>query len=112
MGKPKWAILALQPLGFQNAKLNEIVTLKEKELEGYFGTDLVILNLGQVTRTSFELAPPSPNFLTTPAGGRLAHARFEVYQAHKDGASSVELGLKSGTIRFPSRYLTTRPLRQ
>ncbi|GBM66184.1 hypothetical protein AVEN_246404-1 [Araneus ventricosus] len=39
--------------------------------EGYFGTDLVILNLGQMTRTTPELAPPSPNFHATPAGGRL-----------------------------------------
>ncbi|GBN63813.1 hypothetical protein AVEN_190365-1 [Araneus ventricosus] len=39
--------------------------------EGYFGTDLVILNLGQMTRTTPELAPPSPNFHATPTGGRL-----------------------------------------
>ncbi|GBO37013.1 hypothetical protein AVEN_240801-1 [Araneus ventricosus] len=43
-----------------------------KQHEGYFGTDLVILNLGQMTRTTPGLAPPSPNFHATPAGGRLA----------------------------------------
>ncbi|GBM13671.1 hypothetical protein AVEN_148193-1 [Araneus ventricosus] len=37
----------------------------------YFGTDLVILNLGQMTRTTPELAPPSSNFHATPTGGRL-----------------------------------------
>ncbi|GBM09915.1 hypothetical protein AVEN_86803-1 [Araneus ventricosus] len=41
--------------------------------EGNFGKDLVILNRGQMTRTTPELAPPlSPNFHATPTGGRLA----------------------------------------
>ncbi|GBO15086.1 hypothetical protein AVEN_237407-1 [Araneus ventricosus] len=49
---------------------------------GDFGTDLVILNCGQMTRTTPDLAPPSPNFRTTPAGGRLApYVRFDVQQA-------------------------------
>ncbi|GBM64625.1 hypothetical protein AVEN_28226-1 [Araneus ventricosus] len=43
-----------------------------KQHEGYLGTDLVILNCGQMTRTTPELAPPSPNFRATPTGGRLA----------------------------------------
>ncbi|GBM66348.1 hypothetical protein AVEN_227814-1 [Araneus ventricosus] len=42
-----------------------------KQHEGYFRADLVILNLGQMTRTTPELAPPLPNFRTTPTGGRL-----------------------------------------
>ncbi|GBL97278.1 hypothetical protein AVEN_274625-1, partial [Araneus ventricosus] len=42
--------------------------------EGYFGTDLVILNRGQMTRTTPELAPPSQSFRATPTGGRLATA--------------------------------------
>ncbi|GBN57575.1 hypothetical protein AVEN_17322-1, partial [Araneus ventricosus] len=42
-----------------------------KQHEGYLGTDLVILNQGQMTRTTPELAPPSPNFRATPTGGRL-----------------------------------------
>ncbi|GBM32352.1 hypothetical protein AVEN_76061-1 [Araneus ventricosus] len=36
-----------------------------RNIEGYFGTDLVILNLGQMTTP--ELASPSPNFRTTSA---------------------------------------------
>ncbi|GBM17578.1 hypothetical protein AVEN_80881-1 [Araneus ventricosus] len=44
----------------------------EKQHEGYFGTDFVILNHSQMTRTTPELAPPSPNFHATPMGGRLA----------------------------------------
>ncbi|GBN07690.1 hypothetical protein AVEN_16648-1 [Araneus ventricosus] len=41
-------------------------------MRAIFGTDLVIFNQGQVTRTTPELAPPSPNFHTTLTGGRLA----------------------------------------
>ncbi|GFU98309.1 hypothetical protein TNCV_3005931 [Trichonephila clavipes] len=35
-------------------------------------TDHVILNHGQVTWTTPELAPPSPNYHTTPMGGRFS----------------------------------------
>ncbi|GFW74032.1 hypothetical protein TNCV_545561 [Trichonephila clavipes] len=47
---------------------------------GLLATDLVILNHGQVTRMTPELAPTSPNSHTTPAGGRLSPDRFNVYQ--------------------------------
>ncbi|GBN57176.1 hypothetical protein AVEN_158016-1 [Araneus ventricosus] len=40
--------------------------------EGYFGTDLVILNRGQMTETTPELAPRSPSFHATPTLGHLA----------------------------------------
>ncbi|GBM74414.1 hypothetical protein AVEN_203873-1 [Araneus ventricosus] len=43
-----------------------------KQHEGYLGMDLVILNSGQMTRTTPELPPLSPNFLTTPVRGRLS----------------------------------------
>ncbi|GFV05544.1 hypothetical protein TNCV_227551 [Trichonephila clavipes] len=36
---------------------------------------LVLLNQGQVTRTTPQLAPPSPNFHTTPTGGGLSSRR-------------------------------------
>ncbi|GFW73004.1 hypothetical protein TNCV_831251 [Trichonephila clavipes] len=39
---------------------------------GFWATDLAILNLGQVTRTTPELAAPSPNYRTNPTGGRLS----------------------------------------
>ncbi|GFU37266.1 hypothetical protein TNCV_4272631 [Trichonephila clavipes] len=35
-------------------------------------TDHVILNHGQVTWTTHELASPSPNYHTTPTGGRFS----------------------------------------
>ncbi|GFW34457.1 hypothetical protein TNCV_500751 [Trichonephila clavipes] len=38
--------------------------------------DLVILNHGQVTRTTPKIAPLSPHFHTTPVGGRLRFYRF------------------------------------
>ncbi|GBL87374.1 hypothetical protein AVEN_118327-1 [Araneus ventricosus] len=34
-----------------------------------------------MTRVTPELALPSPNFWTTPAGGRLTPVRFKVHQA-------------------------------
>ncbi|GFW73174.1 hypothetical protein TNCV_484001 [Trichonephila clavipes] len=39
---------------------------------GLWATDHVILNHGQVTWTTPELAPPSPNYHTPPTGGRLS----------------------------------------
>ncbi|GFW46987.1 hypothetical protein TNCV_3485991 [Trichonephila clavipes] len=39
---------------------------------GLLATDHVILNHGQVTWTTPELAPPSPNSHTTPTGGRFS----------------------------------------
>ncbi|GFV12760.1 hypothetical protein TNCV_1367301 [Trichonephila clavipes] len=40
--------------------------------EWLLATDLVILNHGQMTWTTPELAPFSPNYHTTPTGGRLS----------------------------------------
>ncbi|GFX17436.1 hypothetical protein TNCV_1494501 [Trichonephila clavipes] len=39
---------------------------------GLLVTDHVILNHGQVTWTTPELTPPSPNYHTTPTGGRFS----------------------------------------
>ncbi|GFU78466.1 hypothetical protein TNCV_2300781 [Trichonephila clavipes] len=39
---------------------------------GFLATDLVILNHGQVTRMTPEVASPSPNYHTTPTGGRFS----------------------------------------
>ncbi|GBO29218.1 hypothetical protein AVEN_121902-1 [Araneus ventricosus] len=45
--------------------------------------DLEALNKGQMTRTTPELAAPSPNFLTGLVARRLApDVRFGVQQAH------------------------------
>ncbi|GFT23312.1 hypothetical protein TNCV_2016071 [Trichonephila clavipes] len=40
-----------------------------KETRGLFVTDPAILKHGQVKRKTPELAPPSPNFNTSPIGG-------------------------------------------
>ncbi|GFY23962.1 hypothetical protein TNCV_4896431 [Trichonephila clavipes] len=53
----------------------EFVTLITELLRttrGLLATDHVILNHGQVTWTTPELAPPSPNYHTTPTGGRFS----------------------------------------
>ncbi|GBN51998.1 hypothetical protein AVEN_173927-1 [Araneus ventricosus] len=42
----------------------DIATFHFEEHEGYFGTDIKILNCGLIDR-------PSPTFRTTPPGGRL-----------------------------------------
>ncbi|GBO20518.1 hypothetical protein AVEN_91627-1 [Araneus ventricosus] len=42
-----------------------------KQYKGYLGTDLVILNRGQMTRMTSGLAPPSPSFRVTLTGRRL-----------------------------------------
>ncbi|GBL72308.1 hypothetical protein AVEN_88537-1, partial [Araneus ventricosus] len=52
-----------------------------KQHEGYFGMDIIILNLGQMTRTAPELAMPSPNFRTPPAGkGLTSYVGFSMQQ--------------------------------
>ncbi|GBN68105.1 hypothetical protein AVEN_205000-1 [Araneus ventricosus] len=57
--------------------------------------DLVILNHGQMTRTTPEVALPPPNFRTTPAGGSLT----PTIPIHN--GSSVELGFESGKPSGP-----------
>ncbi|GFV66353.1 hypothetical protein TNCV_4322681 [Trichonephila clavipes] len=49
-----------------------IIGLREAATRGLLATDHVILNHGQVTWTTPELAPPSPNYHTTPTGGRFS----------------------------------------
>ncbi|GBM10151.1 hypothetical protein AVEN_258754-1 [Araneus ventricosus] len=44
-----------------------------KKHEDYFGTDLVILSRGKMTRMMPDLALFSPNFDAPPAGRRLCH---------------------------------------
>ncbi|GFT49293.1 hypothetical protein TNCV_4582871 [Trichonephila clavipes] len=47
---------------------------------GFLATDFEILSHGQVTKTTPELEPPSPNFLTSHTGGRLSLDRFNVHR--------------------------------
>ncbi|GBM28961.1 hypothetical protein AVEN_232051-1 [Araneus ventricosus] len=65
--------------------------------------DLVILKSYQMTRTTPELAPPSPNFRNTPATGRLTPGRFNLHQAHKYGGSSLESGSEGETLPLGHR---------
>ncbi|GBN95848.1 hypothetical protein AVEN_217345-1 [Araneus ventricosus] len=61
-----------------------------------------------MTRTTHELAPSSPSFRTTLAGGRLTRIQFGVQQADIHCCYSVEAGCEPGALRLRSRDLTTR----
>ncbi|GFU93916.1 DDE_3 domain-containing protein [Trichonephila clavipes] len=41
---------------------NLILSMPRRSTRGFLATDLAILNHGQVTKTTPELAPPSPNY--------------------------------------------------
>ncbi|GFV81357.1 transposable element Tc1 transposase [Trichonephila clavipes] len=64
----------------------------------YIETDFSILNPGQVTRTTSELASSSPNYHTIPTGGLLASTECAPAPLH--GGSSVVLGLELMTRLF------------
>ncbi|GFT07677.1 uncharacterized protein TNCV_4045991 [Trichonephila clavipes] len=64
-------------------RLEKVIGALKAELElsrdttrGLLATDHVILNHGQVTWTTPELAPPSPNYHTTPTGGRFSSGQI------------------------------------
>ncbi|GFY02243.1 hypothetical protein TNCV_5101021 [Trichonephila clavipes] len=59
-----------------------------------FGNEPRHFELGSVTRMTSELAPLSPNNLTTPTRGRL---NFHIFSVHRSqhGESSVVLGSNS-----------------
>ncbi|GFX96493.1 hypothetical protein TNCV_1441671 [Trichonephila clavipes] len=63
-----------------------------------FLTDLVILNLGQVTRMTPKLATHSPNFHTTPTGKLSA------------STASTSIGLATRQIFSGTRIRTHDPL--
>ncbi|GFX75515.1 hypothetical protein TNCV_4714221 [Trichonephila clavipes] len=66
--------------------------------------DLVILNHGQVTRTTPELPSPSPNFHSTPMGECLSLSEFKVHWHPLHGLSSAVLGAFL-VHPFPTRNL-------
>ncbi|GFV23124.1 uncharacterized protein TNCV_1709941 [Trichonephila clavipes] len=57
---------------------------------GLLVLDHVILNHGQVTWMTPELAPPSPNFHTTPTGGRFSSTDIMCITALHDGSLVVQ----------------------
>ncbi|GFT13488.1 integrase catalytic domain-containing protein [Trichonephila clavipes] len=86
---------------------------RKKEAEttrGLLATDHVILNHGQVTWTTPELAPPSPNYHTTPTGGiELELARLNVNSDNErtgEGCNTLDALVKSVrilTVKVPNR---------
>ncbi|GFY34172.1 hypothetical protein TNCV_2504751 [Trichonephila clavipes] len=69
-------------------------------------TDFVILNHGQVTRTTPELAslPHPPNFHAIPMGGSLSFDRFIMHRLPTRCTFSG-IGLELMTLRPRVRYL-------
>ncbi|GFU82952.1 hypothetical protein TNCV_4254081 [Trichonephila clavipes] len=67
------------PISYFACKFFERVRVKLtshcKTTRGLLAMDLAILNLGQVTRMTPELSPPSPNYHTTPTGGASTYLR-------------------------------------
>ncbi|GFW84925.1 hypothetical protein TNCV_682131 [Trichonephila clavipes] len=60
-------------VGFLKNAIHRILSEnQDMTARGLLATDHVILNHGQVTWTTPELAPPSPNYRTTPTGGRFS----------------------------------------
>ncbi|GFW69529.1 hypothetical protein TNCV_488751 [Trichonephila clavipes] len=55
---------------FYHSMPRRVAAIQARARRGLLATDYVILNHGQVTWTAPELAPPSPNYHTTPTGGR------------------------------------------
>ncbi|GFX88652.1 hypothetical protein TNCV_832821 [Trichonephila clavipes] len=61
---------------------------------GLLVTDFVILNPGQVTRTTSELPTPSPNFPITLTVGRLSLDIFNVHRLPLHDRSAATLRSK------------------
>ncbi|GBM04060.1 hypothetical protein AVEN_247933-1 [Araneus ventricosus] len=123
--KAKFTVVIHLRLSFCNAALtvicSEYINVKFscnfqdcsvlKQHDGYFETDLVILNCGQMMSTAPELVTSSPNFRTIAAGDiwplRMSwHAAGPIH-----GRSLVESGFEPGALQPRSRDLTTRPPR-
>ncbi|GFX39131.1 uncharacterized protein TNCV_359451 [Trichonephila clavipes] len=85
VGKPKWA---------PGASL---------ATRGLLATDHVILNHGQVTWTTPELAPPSPNYHTTPTGGRFSSRQINVHRCPTRrvfSGTGLDPVTKQATVRY------------
>ncbi|GFX01394.1 hypothetical protein TNCV_4736351 [Trichonephila clavipes] len=62
----------IQVLRVVDKHIDDRLEVKPTATRGLLATDHVILNHGQVTWTTPEVAPPSPNYHTTPTGGRFS----------------------------------------
>ncbi|GBN00443.1 hypothetical protein AVEN_31217-1, partial [Araneus ventricosus] len=71
-------------------------------------SDLVTMNSCQMTKTTPELAPLSPNFRI---GGRLTHIRFKVHQALKPDGSLVESGFEPEALQLRSLFVSEKVYR-
>ncbi|GFT17649.1 uncharacterized protein TNCV_2587571 [Trichonephila clavipes] len=75
----------------------------DRSTQGLLATDYVILNHGQVTWTTLELASPSPNYHSTPMRGRLSLDRSNVHRSPTRlvfSGTGLELVTRPTTIRY------------
>ncbi|GFT21491.1 transposable element Tcb2 transposase [Trichonephila clavipes] len=84
--------------------IDGILTSHCSATQGLLATDHVILNHGQVTWTTPELAPPSPNYHTTPREDVSALDRFNVHRCPRRRVFSGT-GLEPVTKQATFRYL-------
>ncbi|GFX88353.1 hypothetical protein TNCV_1705731 [Trichonephila clavipes] len=70
------------------------INIKYKDARGLLVTDLVILNHGEVTKTTPELVPPPPEFHTTSMGGRLSLGSPAISNNRTIGSVITRLGTK------------------
>ncbi|GFU55699.1 uncharacterized protein TNCV_1650031 [Trichonephila clavipes] len=81
----------------------EPVTLGAEATRGLLATDHVILNHGQVTWTTPELAPTSPNYHITPREDVSALDRFHVHRCPTRRVfrgTGIEFVTRQATIRY------------
>ncbi|GFV91055.1 uncharacterized protein TNCV_1249371 [Trichonephila clavipes] len=101
-------VFSAQPIGTWRkgrANLRGIDGLENDPLatRGLLATDHVILIHGQVTWTTPELAPPSPNYLTSPREDVSALDRFNVHRCPTRrvfSGTGLELVTRQATVRY------------
>ncbi|GFU98969.1 uncharacterized protein TNCV_3382141 [Trichonephila clavipes] len=93
----------------QSLDLNPIENLWEVATRGLLATDHVIFNHGQVTWTTPELAPPSPNYLRENVS---ALDRFNVHRCPTRrvfSGTGLELVTRQATVRYLYHSATAAP---
>ncbi|GFV50038.1 hypothetical protein TNCV_2354231 [Trichonephila clavipes] len=86
--------------------MNErVLTPTYSAARGLLVMDIIILNHGQVTRTTLELEPLCPNFHVTPAGGRLSIDRFNSTRWVFSG-TRLELMTRKPRVRYLDHWAT------
>ncbi|GBL72914.1 hypothetical protein AVEN_128102-1 [Araneus ventricosus] len=87
VGPSKTLVLQLPCHGYLRVSLSSVRKRVIFNLrKGYIGTELVIMDFEQITKTIPYVAHLSPNFHTTPRGGLLTLVGFNAHQARIHGS--------------------------